>query len=307
MAQKEYFRIVYDGSALQSNEMDIRDLAPALLAVSDVLNESNKIIYGDRTRVQVNVKGSFKTGSFGIELSVAQFSIDQLISLFDSDGANAASNLLQIVGFAIPGGGLIGLLLWLKNRRIKKIENVDDMRTVIEVEDEEKYETSPKVIALFSNVKIRTSIQKIVTEPLSREGVDTLTIKNDRQETTIKKEEKDYFNLSEIPDELLKDQVRDVYLKVLSISFVERHKWKFSDGNVEFFATITDEDFIKKVQESKDGFYKDDLFQVRLREKQWISDTGIKSDYEIEKIIDHRSGAKQIKLPFEENEKTKKK
>lgn len=306
MAQKEYFQVIYDGTGLKSNEMDVRDLAPALLAISDVLDESNKIIYGDRTKVQVNVKGSFKTGSFAVELSIAQLPIDQLVSLFDSDGANAASNLLQMVGFVVPGGGLIGLLLWLKNRKIKKIENVDDAKAIIEVENEEKYETSPKVIALFSNVKVRTSIQKIVTEPLSREGIDTLTVKKGNEKTTIKKEEKDYFKLSEIPDELLKDQIREVFLKVLSISFVEGHKWKFSDGNVEFFATITDEEFVKKVQESKDGFYKDDLFKVSLREKQWIADTGIKSDYEIEKVIDHRSGAKQIKLPFEDNEKNTK-
>lgn len=302
MPQKEYFQVIYDGSALESHEMDVRDLAPALLAISDVLDESNKIVYGDRTKVQVNVKGSFKTGSFVIELSVAQLPIDQLVSLFDSDSANAAANLLQILGFIIPGGGLIGFLLWLKNRKIKNIENVDDTKTIIEVENEEKYEANPRIIALFSNIRVRTSIQKVIAEPLSKEGIDTFTIKQNNEETTIKSEDKDYFKLSEIPDELLKDQVREVYLKVLSISFVEGNKWRFSDGGVEFFATITDEEFIKKVQENKDGFFKDDLFQVRLREKQWIADTGIKSDYEIEEVLDHRSGAKQIKLPFTDTE-----
>lgn len=303
MPQKEYFQVVYDGPALVSHEMDIRDLAPALLAISDVLDESNKIVYGDRTKVLVNVKGSFKTGSFGIELSVAQLPIDQLVSLFDSDGANAAANLLQILGFIIPGGGLIGFLLWLKNRKIKTIENVDDTKTIIEVEnEEEKYEANPTIIALFSNVKVRTSIQKVIAEPLSREGIDTFTIKQNGQETTIKSEDKDYFRLSEIPDELLRDQEREVILTVVTISFAEGHKWKFSDGNVEFYATISDKDFVDKVQSNKDGFFKDDIFKVKLREKQWISDTGLKSDYEIVKIIEHRSGAKQIKLPFAENE-----
>lgn len=301
MPQKEYFQVIYDGPALVSNEMDVRDLAPALLAISDVLDEANKIIYGDKTQIQVNVKGSFKTGSFGFELAIAQLPIDNLVSLFDSDQANAAANLLQILGFIVPSGGLIGLLLWLKNRKIKTITNEDDSKTVIEVEDE-KYETNPKVIALFSNVRVRTSIQKVITEPLSKEGVDTFTVKREDETTTIKAEEKDYFKLSEIPDELLKDQVREVYLKPLAVSFVEGNKWKFSDGNVEFFATITDEEFIKKVQDSKDAFSKDDLFKVSLREKQWIADTGIKSDYEIEKVIDHRSGAKQIKLPFIDGE-----
>lgn len=297
MSQKEYFQVIYDGSAFKSNEMDVRDLAPALLAISDVLDEANKIVYGNKTQVQVNVRGSFRSGSFGFELGIAQLPIDNLVSLFNSDKVNSAANLLQILGFMIPGGGLVGFLLWLKNRKIKSIKNTDANQTVVEVENE-KYKTTPNIIALFSNVRVRTSIQKIIAEPLTKEGVDTFSVKKENEETVIKKEEKDYFRLSDVPDELLKDQFREVYLKVFSVSFVEGNKWRFSDGNVEFFAAITDQEFIKKVQESKDAFSKDDLFKVRLRERQWIADTGIKSEYEIEKVIDHRSGAKQIKLPL---------
>jgi len=282
MSQKEYFQVVYDGDALQHNEMDVRDLAPALLAISDLLDEANKITYGDKTKVQVNVKGTFKSGSFGFDLAVVQGGIDGITSLFNNDQINAASNLLQILGFiGVPSGSLLGLLLWLKNRKIKTIENVNESKTIIEVENDEKYETSPRVIALFSNVRIRTSIQKVIAEPLSKDGISSFAIKKDDQETVIKEEEKDYFKLSDIPDELLQDQEREVFLTVVTISFTEGHKWKFSDGNVEFYATISDENFVNKVQQNKDGFFKDDLFRVKLREKQWISDSGIKSDYEI--------------------------
>jgi len=39
------FRIVYDGPALDTHEMDVRDLAPALLSLSDALEEAGKTIY----------------------------------------------------------------------------------------------------------------------------------------------------------------------------------------------------------------------------------------------------------------------
>lgn len=303
MRKKEYFQIIYDGPALQNNEMDVRDLAPALLAISDVLDEANKITYGDKTEVQVNVRGSFKTGSFGIDFSVVQKGIEGFTSLFNSDQASAAANLLQILGFiGIPAGGigLIGLLLKLRNRKIKKVTKKGENKTIIEVEDE-KIETHPKVLALFSNVNIRTNLQKIITEPLSREGIENFTIKKDNEVNTIKSEEKDYFKLSDIPDEPLKDQVREVYLKALSVVFVEGNKWKFSDGTNEFFATVKDEKFVKDVQGNKISFTKDDTFNVKLREKQWITDTGLKTEHEIEKVISHRSVAKQIKLPFEKD------
>lgn len=181
MAQKQYFQVIYDGFALKSNEMDVRDLAPALLAISDVLDEANKITYGDKTKVQVNVKGSFKTGSFGIDFALVHGGIDGLTSLFNSDETKAAVNLLTILGFIGTGtGGLIGLLLWLKNRKIKKVIKEGDSKTTIEVENE-KTETNPKVIALFSNVKIRIGLQKIITEPLSKEGVESFSIKKDNQ------------------------------------------------------------------------------------------------------------------------------
>lgn len=302
MEQKEYFQIIYDGPALQNNEMDVRDLSPALLAISDVLDESNKIIYGDKTKVQVNVKGSFKTGSFGIDFSIVQTGIQGLISLFNSEQASAAANLLQILGFiGVPSTlGLIGLLLKLRNRKIKKVIKKGDNKIVIEVEDE-KIETSPKVIALFSNVKIRTSLQKIITEPLSREGVESFSVKKGSQVNTVENKEKDYFKLSDIPDESLKDEIREVYLKALSVIFVEGNKWRFSDGTNEFFAIVKDEKFVKNVQENKISFTKDDTFKVKLREKQWITDIGLKTEHEIEEIISHRSVAKQIKLPFDKN------
>lgn len=301
MPQKEHFEIIYDGPVLESNEMDVRDLAPALLAVSDVLEESNKIVNGDKTTVQVNVRGSFKTGSFGVEFSLIQGPLEGLVSLFDSTGANAASNLLQMVGFIIPGGGLIGFLLWLRNRKIKRAIKKGKSKTIIEVEDE-KTEVHPKILALFSNVKIRTSLQKIISEPLSRDGVDTFSTKKDSQTITIGKEQKDYFKLSSIPDEPLKDQVREVYLRALSVIFVEGNKWRFSDGTNEFFAAVKDEEFIKSVQENKISFTKDDTFRVKLREKQWITDAGLKTEHEIEKVIQQRSASKQIKLPFGKEE-----
>lgn len=299
MAQKEYFQVIYEGPALENNEMDVRDLAPALLAISDVLDEANKITYGDKTKVQINVRGSFKTGSFGIDFSLIQTGIEGFTSLFNSEKANATANLLQILGFigAPSTFGLIGLLLKLRNRKIRKVIKEGDNKTVIEVEDE-KIETSPKVITLFSNVKIRIGLQKIITEPLSREGVEKFSVRKDKQ-LTIKKEEKDYFKLSDIPDEPLKDQVREVYLKALAVIFVEGNKWKFSDGTNEFFATVKDEKFVKDVQANKISFTKDDTFKVKLREKQWITDIGLKTEHEIEEVISHRSVAKQISLPFE--------
>lgn len=65
----EKFNVLYDGEALRNNEMNVQTLAPALYAFGTLLEEANAAINGSRAKVSVNVKASFKTGCFGIELN----------------------------------------------------------------------------------------------------------------------------------------------------------------------------------------------------------------------------------------------
>ena len=46
----------YDGPALKEHSMDVADLAPALLGLSEIVKIANKKINGDRSAVKVLVK-----------------------------------------------------------------------------------------------------------------------------------------------------------------------------------------------------------------------------------------------------------
>ena len=63
----EKFHVVYDGRALDEHLMDVRDLSPAMLAISDLLTHTNKELNGDKLEIQLKVRANFKAGSFGIE------------------------------------------------------------------------------------------------------------------------------------------------------------------------------------------------------------------------------------------------
>ena len=307
MSNKKLLHITYDGPALQDNEMDVRDLAPSLLAFADILEETNHILYGDKTQIQVNIKGSFKTGSFKVDLNVIQKGVDSLIDLFNTKGINAITNILQLLGISLKDTkkiGLFQLIKWLKNRKIKKITKIGKGKTILEVDDEQR-EVEEKVLDLFKNLKIRNNVEVFVTKPLDKEGINTLKIKYQRSVQTIKKEEKDYFKQPEVEDEALEDQIIETNLQPVTVCFTEGNKWRFTDGGTTFFVLVLDDDFIEKVKSNKISFSAGDIFKVKLRRKQFVTDEGIKTEYEILKVISHRPAAKQIKLPFERKENKK--
>jgi hypothetical protein len=60
MASEADFEIVYDGEAVRNGEMDVRALAPALLSLGDLFQESNRVLNGDRAGISVNVRAEFR-------------------------------------------------------------------------------------------------------------------------------------------------------------------------------------------------------------------------------------------------------
>jgi hypothetical protein len=71
------FTLTYGGEALESGLMDVRELAPALLSVGELIHSVNRLTNGDRAVVSLQVKSDFRKGSFQIDLVLVQNLIDQ--------------------------------------------------------------------------------------------------------------------------------------------------------------------------------------------------------------------------------------
>ena len=121
------FQIIYDGPSLVDNTMDVRELAPALLAVGDLLESANNALNKEKSTVSVSVKGSFKTGCFGIDFIVSQSFLKHVQDLFSGPQVTAAANLIQILGFVSGSGySLIKLIVWLRGKKPKKIKLLEN-------------------------------------------------------------------------------------------------------------------------------------------------------------------------------------
>ena len=299
MSATVHFSIKYDGPALESHQMDVRELAPALIALSNMLEEANKVAFPDSASVKVNVQGNFKGGSFGVDLIAIQSITDQIVSIFSGPEASAFSNLKSIleaigliVGTGGAGGGLIGIIKWLRGRKPSSIRTSGD-RVVFEVVEEsisETFEVDLVAGRLYQSRVVRKALANVV-KPLERGGIDIFASGQDGQTAeVIRKDDAPWFTVAESDADIVSDTVAEhVLLQIESAVFKDDNKWRFSDGSGSFFAEVSDPIFVNKINSGDERFGKGDVLIVDLRRIQTISDNGLKMEYSIVRVHEHRA------------------
>ena len=295
MSTSIHFSIKYDGPALASHQMDVRELAPALMALSSLLEEANREIYPDGDEVRVQVKGSFKGGSFGVDLIALQSIKDQIVSLLTGPEASAVSNLFGILGgVGLVGGayaGLIQLIKWLNGRKPTSVTQMGD-HLIVEAtlfESTESIEVSLVAGKLYKSRVVRQSLAKVL-KPLEREGIDIFAAGRDGQsETVIEKDDLTAFTDAAQEADVASDNTMSrVLVQVESAVFKDGNKWRISDGAATFHAAMDDTDFTDRIDAGLERFGKGDVLVVDLRRVQLITDNGLKSEWSIVKVHEHR-------------------
>jgi hypothetical protein len=118
------------------------------------------------------------------------------------------------------------------------------------------------------------------------------------QQTTvlITKPEAHYFAAPEETQEQLQVSERITHVSIVSLWFSEEHKRKLNEGGNVFNVTISDPEFIKKTLSNEESFRAGDLLKVKLRQTQFRTPSGLKSEWEVVEVIEHIGGSAQIPL-----------
>lgn len=297
------FKIIFRGSAVDDGEIDVRDLAPALLALGDVFQAASDVLNGDRVKTVVRVKAT-DHACFEVDLSVAQTVKDAVTSLLafsteNKDAIAAAKELAELIfmtggGMAGFGGGLFGLLKFLKGR---KPDRVEQRGGKIHVHIGDKYfVTNPKTIDLAENVNVREGARKFASV-LRNSGIDSIATKQRGEpEEVFTKADLPSFELPPPVEEELVDEVRQMNLQIISLSFKDDNKWRVTDGAEPFSAAIEDSEFLKQVANSEISFAKGDYLVCEVRERQMSTGQGLKKERTIVKVLRHRPADRQLKL-----------
>jgi hypothetical protein len=297
-------------------EVDVFKLAPTLLALGQLIQDSNRELYPDGREIGVNVK-PFREGSFIVDLSLFPDSnLKQLLDLFTPHSLEQLKTLLEVIGL-IGGGatatvvGAVKAMKFLRGRP-KSVEEVQPGEFRLSTIDDRSITVGRSTNTLLQNSSITNNIFKIYVEPLEAQPSieDVKTYLKDHENTAVKFERSEIPNLREFvnpsptptdPKETVKETIQHgIYLNPKRGAFGDDPQgWSFWRGHDEIItATIKDKEFLSKYAKGEVRLNQSDLLTVDLLERQKVKGTLVqKPIYEILKVTGYVKGATQDSLP----------
>lgn len=302
ISAKENVVIAYKGRLVDNGTMDVQDLGAALVAFGDLISESNKVLNHDNSKVAVQVNADFKRGSFEIELELFRSITEQVSSLFNEAAVpiGVIAGLIGITAFATGKQSLIEFIRWLRGRKIDKVTQEGDGHITVFVGGDKIVVNQP-IINLYTSIPVRESLEKVLA-PLERDGIDVFESRDSKDHnkviSSINKEEKQYFGISQIDEERTNTFQQNVFVKILNVSF-EELKWRLLFGEEKIYADIKDAEFVANVRDGLISFTNGDMLNVLLEINQVAKDGVIKNSYSVIKVNEIIERPRAINLPLE--------
>ena len=286
------FLLRYEGAVLKNNVMNIDQLAPALVEMSAALTSLNGLLNNRNVKVSLSIK-AFKAGCFGIDLQLAQDFLSQIGNVLAGTGVYARCNADTLVHTLLE---VIFLKKWLNGRTPDLVIPDKTTRQVTLQVNNTQITVSENVYVAYQNHEFQSHLAKIA-EPLRTDGIDSVSVSDTTRIETVNKADLQTFQT--FPDDkiLSQDTVLRIVMLETAALYKDQAKWRFKMGEgSSFFAVITDEDFLQRIDNGSERFGRGDLLKVELETVQTLSAGKILVSYNIRKVLDHKSSAEQLSL-----------
>lgn len=305
----ETFLFAFDGEGVRDGSMDVRDFAPAALAVGQLVEQANRVLNGGRADVSVRLKADFRTGSFESAVEIGVSLYEQAKAIFDGE-LKDARELIEALGFwgnSALGGGLLGLLKKLKGRKPKKGTVLENGRVALELPDGEVIEASRDVADLYNDIRVLQATREVVKPVEQRDDIDDVAFSKPgstpAEATRIQKVD---IPVIVEPVERL-DQAETIHsatyervYSVVSPAFTGDYVWRLTDGDSKVSATMRDADFLARVERGDIAFSAGSLIQAEVSSSTSRTPTGkLSTQTEIRRVSKVIPPAKQTLLQFD--------
>ena len=178
--------IRYDGPALAEHSMDVSDLAPALLGLSEIAKIANRNINGEQSSVKVSINVDTEQKCFQFNIEIAQTLLQQVSLLIHHGHAATAKEIAEWIGI-ISGSAasIFAAYKWLAKQKLPLNE--------ISIEDAGGQVTMRNVTnsTVVNNIIVNKNVYKLmrdpdviknaknVVKPLTKAGYDKLQFEKD--------------------------------------------------------------------------------------------------------------------------------
>ena len=279
--------------------MEVRDIAPAMIAAADAIRAASRALYPDQTEPRIDVQAT-APGSFMVQMLVLEAQTAQAaVSIFASDTAVAGATFVTLVGSVIGAVKLVRRLSQTQIREVAAAPESNPPAVRITFADGTVLEILESAYRLAQDAEVRRQLRNVV-EPLAKPGIESLDLRSGQNEARVVRDDLPSFDLSTNGEELLSDTTRPAALTLASVAFTEGNKWRLSDGETTFYATVEDNGFLDRVARNEESFARSDILRTQLRTRQWRTDRGLRTEHTVVAVDEHIKGPREVPLPFED-------
>lgn len=306
------FQLAYDGEDVRGHSMDVQELAPALLALGNLIRDANTQLNGENSKVRVLVQSDFEHKCFNVHFEVVQSILSQLSDMLGDHRIHNAKELLEWLGLigVLPAGGLIGFLRWRGKKEIESSTTLHDRghggEIHITATDGSSVTINQNIYHLAQNPKIKQDVAGVFA-PLRSPGIESVTFRSDATDlpdvamlTYGKVEAEQIIAATETvdPDKVLIGPQRiTTHLRVHSPVFDPKaERWRFKFGEEIIYADIT-ETTIARDAVQRGVVSKNDTYRVVLEITEHETPQGqFRNVYKVIEVLDFIAAPQQQQL-----------
>jgi hypothetical protein len=278
----------FEGDALNDGVIDVRDLAPSLIALGEVFTQANDLLNERQASIQLGIRAT-QRGSFEVQLVLSQVAVATAGFIAVGNIQSAAALTQLILGGDVS---LLGLLKRLKGQKPTRVTEQSD--GVHLVADRLEIFVPTEAYRLYRQPSMLRGAAGII-EPLLRGAVDRLVLRQaGREIDSVDQTEARYLRISGGDSEVLNEYIiPSAVLRLVSPRFAA-DKWQLNDGSNTKWYSMEDRRFQREIDQGR-PFRNGDMIVGRVRVTQFRDDENKLSQAQaIELVLEHRQTLDQI-------------
>ena len=306
----------YDGPALVEHSMDVADLAPALLGLSEIVKIANQKINGELSAIKVLVNVDIEQKCFQFIIEVNQTLMQHFDLLVSDNKVSSAKELAEWIGIiGGPSYGLFKSYKWVTNQGVTL--NELDIRqdgssvTLRNVKSNGSITINANVYNMINDTDILKNTKDVV-RPLTKEGYDKLQFEQEDEiiDEISSEEGKRIYDISKDALELqlrVNKSISNASLKVKKPDLLGNSKWSFIlDKAID--VKIEDGSWLEKFHKGEipipPGSYLDVVLRTEIELNDNNDPTGNVSYYvvEVKNVIPPAEQAQLFTFPTRNDE-----